>query len=267
MSCQELLGYAVDFERSVVRCGDREVAVRFYPISVDETTLLELLDTPEAAAHETALRTQLLGDAGKHLVLRVDRTDPSKNIVRGFRAYARMLELHPELLGHVTFLALLQPSRQDVPQYVQYVGQIKRAAAAVNRRFGTDEWQPVDLRFGDNLPLAVAAYRLFDVLMVNAVFDGMNLVAKEAVMVNAREGVLALSENTGAHEELGAVAVTLAPFDIEQQANALFEALMMPVPERRARRQAAVEIVRHNNVQKWLDRQLDDVDAALHGRP
>jgi trehalose 6-phosphate synthase len=175
-----------------------------------------------------------------------------------------MLELHPELRETVTFLALLQPSRQDVPQYAAYVQEINLAAARVNERFGTDDWQPVDLRFGDNVPLAVAAYKSFDVLMVNAVFDGMNLVAKEAIVVNARDGVLALSENTGAHEELGAVAVTLSPFDIEQQAGALYTALTMPADERRIRRQAGVEIIRHNSVQKWLDHQLADVDAALH---
>jgi trehalose 6-phosphate synthase len=262
LSCQELLGLSVDFERGVVHYGEREVAVRFYPISVDTSTLLELADTPEASRHEEALARE----RREHLVLRVDRTDPSKNIVRGFRAYERMLELHPELHERVTFLALLQPSRQDVPQYVAYVDDINRAVDHVNERFGTDEWQPVDLRFGDNLPLAVAAYRLFDVLMVNSVFDGMNLVSKEAIVVNARDGVLALSENTGAYEELGAVAVTLSPFDIDQQAHAIYEALTMPLEERRIRRQAGVEIVRHNSVQKWLDRQLDDVDTALQAR-
>jgi trehalose 6-phosphate synthase len=259
LTCQELLGLDVDVTRGLVHLGDRDVAVRFYPISVDEATLRELADTPAAARHEA----ELSAARREHLVLRVDRTDPSKNIVRGFRAYERMLELHPELHERITFLALLQPSRQDVPQYVAYVEEIKAAVARVNERFGTDGWMPVDARFGDNLPLAVAAYRLFDVLMVNAVFDGMNLVAKEATVMNERDGVLALSENTGAHGELGAVAVTLSPFDIEQQAAALYEALTMPADERRVRRAAGVEIVRHNSVRKWLDRQLADVDAAM----
>jgi trehalose 6-phosphate synthase len=259
LTCQELLGYSVDFDASVVHVDGREVAVRFYPISIDESTLLELVDTPEASQYEEELaRTRR-----EHLILRVDRTDPSKNIVRGFRAYERMLELHPELHGTVTFLALLQPSRQDVPQYAAYLDEINAVVTRVNERFGTDDWEPVDLRLGDNLSLAVAAYRVFDVLMVNAVFDGMNLVAKEAITVNERDGVLALSENTGAHHELGAVAVTLSPFDIEQQAAALYEALTMPLADRRARRHAGVEIVRHNSVQKWLDRQLADVDAAM----
>jgi trehalose 6-phosphate synthase len=262
LTCQELLGLDVDFVHGLVHLGDRDVAVRFYPISVDEATLQALADTPEAAQYEGELRES----RRDHLVLRVDRTDPSKNIVRGFRAYERKLEQHPELHEHVTFLALLQPSRQDVPQYAAYMDDIERAVERVNARFGTGTWQPVDARFGDNLPLAVAAYRLFDVLMVNAVFDGMNLVAKEATVMNERDGVLALSENTGAHSELGAIAVTLSPFDIEQQAGALYEALTMPADERRLRRDAGVEIVRHNSVRKWLDRQLADVEAALHQR-
>jgi trehalose 6-phosphate synthase len=262
LTCQELLGLDVDFRRGVVHVDGREVAVRYYPISIDESTLLELADTPEASRYEQ----ELASVRREHMILRVDRTDPSKNIVRGFRAYERMLEQHPELTEKVTFLALLQPSRQDVPQYAAYLEEIHAAAARVNERFGTDGWLPVDLRLGDNLPLAVAAYRLFDVLMVNAVFDGMNLVAKEAIVVNARDGVLALSENTGAHQELGAVAVTLSPFDIEQQAAGLYEALTMPAADRRLRHVAGRDIVRHNNVKKWLDHQLADVDAALRER-
>jgi trehalose 6-phosphate synthase len=263
LTCHEFLGLDVDWDESIVHVDGRSVAVHFYPISVDESTLRGLAETPEVSRYEE----ELVRTRREHLILRVDRTDPSKNIVRGFRAYERMLEQHPELRGHVTFLALLQPSRQDVPQYASYRREIEATAHDVNERFRTDGWQPIDLRIGENLPLAVAGYRLFDVLMVNAVFDGMNLVSKEAVVLNERDGVLALSENTGAHQELGAVAVTLAPFDIDQQADALFAALTMPAAERRIRHDAALEIVRHNNVQKWLDRQLDDVDTTLRARP
>jgi trehalose 6-phosphate synthase len=109
--------------------------------------------------------------------------------------------------------------------------------------------------------LTIAAYASFDVLMVNPVFDGMNLVAKEALLINESAGVLTLSENAGAHAELGAIALTLHPFDIEQQADALWEGLTMPLEERRARHKIGAEIVRTNDVQKWLQRQLDDIDA------
>ena len=179
-------------------------------------------------------------------MLRVDRTDPSKNIVRGFVAYELMLEEHPELHGEVVFLALLQPSRQDVQEYADYLTEIGAAATRVNARFGTGDWQPVDLRLASDMPLAAAAYRRCDVLVVNAVADGMNLVAKEAVVVNEHDMVLALSEATGAHGELGRFALTLHPFDVGQQADALHEALTMPRraaarPARAGRRRGAAQ--------------------------
>jgi trehalose 6-phosphate synthase len=256
LGCEELLGLEVDLRRSSVRIGDRVVAVRFYPISVDETPLREVAGTDEVAAYEAELaRTR-----PDKLIVRVDRTDPSKNVVRGFRAFDRMLELHPWLEGRVTFLALLQPSRQDVPEYAQHLRAIEASVAEINDRRGRPGWTPIDLRLGDNLPLAVAAYKRFDVLMVNAVYDGMNLVSKEALVLNESDGVLALSENTGAHEELGAIAVSLQPFDIEQQAAALFEALTMPAEQRRERHEVGVDIVRTNNMHKWLYRQLFDIE-------
>ena len=112
------------------------------------------------------------------LVVRVDRTDPSKNVVRGFRAFELFLEAHPELHGRVTLLALLDPSRQDIPEYSEYLGAIQRAARAVNDRFEREDWVPVSLEIEDNFDQAVAAYKQYDVLLVNAFFDGMILVSK-----------------------------------------------------------------------------------------
>lgn len=262
LGCEELLGLEVDHVGSAVVVDGREVAVRHYPISVDEATLVELTRDPESEQHER----ELASVRRDHLVLRVDRTDPSKNIVRGFRAYDRMLERHPELAGRVTFLALLQPSRQDVAEYVDYLAQIEHVVEEVNSRHGTPGWRPIDLRIGDDLTLAVAAYRSFDVLMVNPVFDGMNLVAKEALLVNERDGVLLLSENAGAHDELGATALTVNPFDIEQQADALFEALSMTPDERRRRHRSGVEVVRSNDVGKWFRHQLRDIGRLRRAR-
>lgn len=257
LGCEEH-GYAVDRSTGSVLVGDRSVAVRHYPISVDEATLRDLAASADSTQHDATLRDRRTD----HLVVRVDRTDPSKNIVRGFRAFDRMLELHPELRGHVTFLALLQPSRQDVREYADYLRDIHAVVDEVNARHATSAWTPIELHLGDDMAFATAAYRSFDVLMVNAVADGMNLVAKEALVLNERAGVLALSDHAGAYEELGAIAVTLEPFDIEQQAVALYEALVMPEAERRMRHAAGLEIVRTNNVEKWLQHQFGDVDAA-----
>ena len=165
------------------------------------------------------------------LVLRVDRTDPSKNVVRGLRAYELFLEAHPELHGRVQMLAFLDPSRQDIPEYAEYLAAIQRAARTVNDRFQTVDWTPLDLQIADNFAQSVAAYKQYDVLLVNAIFDGMNLVAKEAPLVNERDGVLILSENTGAHEQLGEWALTVNPFDVSAQADAIHEALFMPADD------------------------------------
>jgi trehalose 6-phosphate synthase len=259
---QELLGLLVDLGRMEVRVGGRRVRARAYPISIDVEALEQTAHSEPAEEHLAALSTQL-GNA--QLVLRVDRTDPSKNIVRGFTAYDLMLEEHPELQGRVVFLAMLQPSRQDVPEYAAYLAEIGAAAAGVNARHGTGEWQPVDLRLASDMALAAAAYRRCDVLMVNAVADGMNLVAKEAVVVNERDMVLALSEATGAHEELGRFAVTLHPFDVAQQADALHAALTMDPELRRERHRHAAQVVRHSDVRRWLAVQLGELAELFAG--
>jgi trehalose 6-phosphate synthase len=264
LSAQELLGLPVDLEAMTVQVGDRVVAARHYPISIDVAAIRELAAAPEVAEHAATL-TEAYCAGDRQLVLRVDRTDPSKNIVRGFEAFATMLEDHPELAGKVTFLAVLQPSRQDVPEYADYLAEIGATVAKVNAAHGGEGWAPIDLRLADDLALAVAAYSVCDVLMVNALADGMNLVAKEAVVVNRRDGVLALSENTGAHQELGAFAVTLHPFDIQQQADALHAALTMDRDLRRARREAAARVVEENDIAKWLTAQLTDLGVRPPG--
>jgi trehalose 6-phosphate synthase len=249
------LGLAVDLDELTVDVDDRTVRARWYPISIDPAQFEERAASPEVCRHEQELAAR----ARDHLILRVDRADLSKNIVRGFKAYDVLLDDHPELAERVTFLALVQPSREDVEEYAAYRERIRRVVADVNLKHGTSDWQPIDLRLQDDMDVALAAYKVFDLLVVNAIFDGMNLVAKEAVVVNRRDGVLALSENTGAYEEMGAFALTLHPFDIQQQADAFYAALMMGPEERKARHAACEEIVRSNDIDKWLAEQLADV--------
>jgi trehalose 6-phosphate synthase len=196
------------------------------------------------------------------LVVRVDRTDPSKNIVRGFRAFALFLDTHPEFQGRVTMLALLDPSRQDVPEYSEYLAAVQREARAVNDRFQHEGWLPIDLQIADNFAQSVAAYKQYDVLLVNAVFDGLNLVSKEAPLLNARDGVLILSENAGSSEELAEWALTVNPFDVYGQAQAIHDALTMPVDERHARLEAIRAHVRENDLAGWIAAQLADLDQV-----
>ena len=132
----------------------------------------------------------------------------------------------------------------------------------MNDRFQQEGWTPIDLQIGDNFPQAVAAYKDFDVLLVNAIFDGLNLVAKEAPLVNERDGVVILSENAGAHEELGDWVLTVDPFDVAGQAEAIHRALELPVEERRERLEAIRSWVREHDLAAWVEGQLEAVDRV-----
>jgi len=195
------------------------------------------------------------------MILRVDRADLSKNVLRGFTAFDIFLEEHPEFREEVTFIAHLQPSRQDVPEYAEYLEKIEALVAVVNHRHGTTDWMPIDLRIYDNFEEAVARYKNFDLLIVNAIFDGMNLVAKEAPAVNVRDGVVMLSENTGAHEELADCALTINPFDVQEQADTIYRALTMAPEERRLRAARMKEIIESRTPGDWIDDQLADIRA------
>ncbi|MEA2227099.1 MAG: trehalose 6-phosphate synthase, partial [Solirubrobacteraceae bacterium] len=222
--CRDLMDLEVDFRQGIVRYEDREVWVRSYPLPIDEKAITRLAASDGVRHHEE----ELLRRRREHLVLRVDRADLSKNVLRGFSAFDLFLEQHPEFRENVTFIAQLMPSRTDVPEYAEYLERIEALVAVVNHRHGTPDWMPINLKLRDDLEEAVAAYKHYDVLLVNAMFDGMNLVAKEGPMVNERDGVSILSENTGAHEELGEYALSVNPFDIQELADSIHAALTMP---------------------------------------
>ncbi len=208
---------------------------------------------------------ELLRRRREHLILRVDRADLSKNVLRGFTAFDLFLSQHPEFRERVTFIAQLVPSRQDVPEYVEYLEKIEALVAVVNHRHGTTDWMPIHLKLRESLPEAVATYKHYDLLMVNAMFDGMNLVAKEGPLVNERAGVSLLSENTGAHEELGEYALSVNPFDVQEQADAIYRALTMSYEEREWRAEGLKRLVTARDPGDWVDEQLRDVEAKRDG--
>ena len=157
------------------------------------------------------------------------------------------------------------PSRTDVPEYAEYLERIEALVAVVNHRHGTPDWMPINLKLRDDLDEAVASYKHYDVMMVNAMFDGMNLVAKEGPLVNERDGVSILSENTGAHEELGEFALSVNPFDVQELADAIHAALTMS-PTRRAERAAGLkEIVTSRDPGDWIDEQIADIRKKARG--
>jgi trehalose 6-phosphate synthase len=261
--CADIVGAECDFDANVVTWNGREVRVVPRPISIDPVEFEELSVDSAVLAEEQLIAA----NRPEFLVVRVDRTDPSKNIVRGFRAFGLFLERWPEFHGRVVMLALLDPSRQDLPEYADYLAALEREAQAVNERFEADGWRPVDLQIADNFPQAVAAYKQYDVLLVNPIFDGMNLVAKEGPLVNGRGGVVILSENAGAFAELGEWALGVNPFDLDDQASALYRALTMPEAERRHRADAIAGFVREHDVEAWIESQLADLDALPLGSP
>ena len=228
--------------------------VTAHPISIDPDEFTSLARSDEVLERER----ELVASRPETMILRVDRTDPSKNVARGLEAFGLLLERRPDLRGRVGMLALLDPSRQDIPEYVDELHRIEAAAAALEDRFPG----ALELRVGDDFPQSIAAYKQFDVLLVNAVMDGLNLVAKEAPLVNTRDGVVVLSVNAGAHEELGEWTVPVDPLDVEGQAAALEEALSLSRADRRSRLEAIREHVRRHDLAAWIAAQLADVDRA-----
>jgi trehalose 6-phosphate synthase len=233
------------------------------PISVDPAEFEDLAESEAVLAAER----EILAGRPEKLVVRVDRTDPSKNIVRGFQAFELYLDGHSEMHGRVVMLALLDPSRQEIPEYAEYLEAIQREARRVNERFADAGWVPIELEIEDDFPKSVAAFKQFDVLLVNAIFDGMNLVAKEAPLVNRRDGVVVLSENAGAHAELGEWVLSVNPFDVEAQAEAIEEGLEMPADERRSRLEAIRAQVLEHDLNAWIATQLDALDRVTAAAP
>ena len=228
--CVDIPGAAIDISTGTVRLGERR--------SVLASLRSRSTRSSSSARPERARARRGGGD--RVLAVRVPAAprrshgsvEERRPRLRRLRAVSRGAS---GAARRVAMLALLDPSRQDIPEYAEYLGAIQRAARVVNDRFQRNGWLPLDLQIQDNFPQAVAAYKQFDVLLVNAIFDGMNLVAKEAPLVNERDGVLVLSENAGVHDELAPWALTVNPFDVAGQAEAIYEALTMPAEERRRR--------------------------------
>jgi trehalose 6-phosphate synthase len=226
------------------------------PIAIDAASFLELAESE--GVHER--RTALAAERPEVLVLRVDRTDPSKNAVRGFEAFGLLLDRDPALHGRVGLLALLDPSRQEIPEYAEYRSATERAAAEVNGRFGRQGWEPITLDVRDDFLASVAAYAEYDVLLVNPVMDGLNLVAKEAPLVNRRDGVLVLSRQAGAFDEIGEWTVAVDPLDVSGQADALARAITLPAAERRRSLEEIRASVRAHDLDAWAERELAELD-------
>ncbi len=257
-------GAVIDYGGRGILWNGRRIEVRAYPISIDVETVRKTAHSKEARSYDRYLPNYL----NEYTVLRVDRAEPSKNIIRGFQAFGRFLDAHPEFLGRVNFMAIMVPSRMDVEEYRAYLDDVSAIVGRINAQYANVEtgWQPIHVIMGENYPRALAAMRWYDVLMVNAIIDGMNLVAKEGCLLNERNGVLILSESAGAAIQLGDDALLVCPADVEGTADAIYLALTMPPAERRRRAENLRRTVEADDVAKWFREQLwDIVRYAING--
>ncbi len=245
----------VDYESRTVARDGRTTTVRVYPISID-------VDATRRSAASTAARRrrdEMLLATAERVIVRVDRLEPSKNIIRGFHAFEALLEQRSDLRGHLTFLAFLVPSRTSIREYRDYGRRVRDAAERINARFGRGGRTPVKIYFENDYPQALAGLSIADVVLVNPLIDGMNLVAKEAVVVNERDGVLILSETAGAFDQMAEGVLAVAPADIVGTADAIAAALEMPLTERRRRLDGLRAGVAREDISVWLQRQLEDL--------
>jgi trehalose 6-phosphate synthase len=258
-ACRVLDGADVLWRRRAIRWEGRLVRVGVYPIAIDAAQLRTVAASAEVRRRRRALE-RWRGD--RALLLRVDRAELSKNILRGFRAYDSFLRARPDWRGRVVFLALLQPSREAVEEYRVYTEECIREAERINEELGTAEWTPIDVRLNDDFNEVVAAYGIYDALMVNPVFDGMNLVAKEGPLLNRRGGALILSRTAGAHAELWRWAIGVDPVDVLGTAEAIAAALEMPEEERSIQARALRRAAASRTPAQWAGRQLRELDRV-----
>ncbi|WP_406125884.1 trehalose-6-phosphate synthase [Streptomyces canus] len=224
-------------------------------------------DFLRARSHEADVEERIVAlreeiGAGRKTIVRVDRTELSKNIVRGLLAYRRLLESRPEWRERVVHVAFAYPSRQDLAVYRDYTASVQRLADEINSQYGTPGWTPVVLHVKDDFARSLAAYRLADVALVNPIRDGMNLVAKEVPLVSDEGCALVLSREAGAYEELGDDAIVVNPYDVEQTAAALHEALTMPAHERAERAKRLAAAATALPPAQWFLDQLNALNAV-----
>jgi len=259
LSARDLEDIHVDIRARRAEVEGREVLIRSFPVAVGAQEIREAATSQRAARQGRQIET-LRGD--RMLMLRVDRMEPSKNILRGFLGFELMLQKHPEWRGRVVFLALLSPSREEVPAYRDYGEDCRATADRINAAYGKEDWTPIVLKVQEDFTYAVAAYGLYDAMVVNPVHDGMNLVAMEGPVVNRHAGVLILSRNAGSFGRLGKHAVAINPFDLSETADAIREALEMGEEERVRRARGLKRSALAHTPATWLASQLREMDEV-----
>ena len=257
--CEAFLGAQVDSGRSQISYGGHVTSIGVHPLGVDAARL-----RGRASERDVVSRLESLADAtaGRKLIVRVDRTELSKNIVRGLEAYRELLIAHPEWHGQVVHVAFAYPSRHDLPEYREYTAAVQRLASQIEDEFAEPGWDPLILEVNDDYARSLAALRLADVLLVNPIRDGMNLVAKEGPILSDRGCALVLSTEAGAAAELSEYALLVNPYDISETAQALHRALSMTESERVRRCEELATAAAAMPPTRWFADQLRALDSV-----
>ena len=254
----------VDPDGRSIRWRGRRIRVATYPISLDPDGLARFAKSVEVSDRLKRLESRLERAGHPHVIVRADRIEPSKNALRGFLAFEDLLKRRPDLRATVRFIAVQAPTRTSIPEYAEYAAAVREVVARINGLEEPDE-QPIWIYDGSDYAMAIAALRRADVVLVNPIVDGMNLVAKEAVLVGERLPVLILSETAGAAEQMASDSLSVAPADVVGTAEQLERALAMPEDERRIRLRRLRAAVREQDIDWWLRRQLRDIAAVRRG--
>ncbi|MFD8087446.1 trehalose-6-phosphate synthase [Kitasatospora sp. NPDC059722] len=252
--CEEILHATVDHDALTITHDGRTTRLGVHALGADADFLRERAHRPDVDERLAALR-EAVGD--RRTIVRVDRTELSKNIVRGLLAYRHLLRTRPEWHDRVVHIAFAYPSRTDLAEYRDYTARVEQLAEAINTEFATPTWQPLILHVNDDFPRSLAAYRLADVALVNPIRDGMNLVAKEVPVVSDHGCALVLSREAGAHSELADDAISVNPYDVIETADALHAGLTMPDEERADRTKRLAASATALPPQQWFLDQLN----------
>ena len=263
LQCAESLADEVDYQQGIVYYNNNITRVRSYPISVDYNSIKDMSCSNQVCQKEDLIKEI---KEEKFLFYRSDRADLSKNIIRGFKAYSLFLDQHPEYKGKVKFLSTGKPTRQQIKEYDNYTREIIKVVKEINQKHCREGWKPIECRFISDYGLCVACFKNYDCLVVNPIADGMNIVPKEASIINENNGVLVLSENAGCYEELKDYALSVNPFDITQTAEAYYQAVKMGEEERNRRLKGLQEIIKKRTIYHWISEQFDDIEE-LHSKP
>jgi len=258
--CEAFLnGVRIDYEKHTVFHRGHLTRIMHYPVSVDVAALTRLAHSPRIQEYKEKLRPYF----GEKTIVRVDRSEPSKNILRGLRSFDRLLEQYPEFRRRVNMVCFIVPSRSGIKQYQKYTQEIFDSIDTINSKYKSGEWQPIKVFFENNYIQAIAGMSMYDVLFVNPVIDGMNLVAKEGPIVNQKNGVLILSEAAGACEQLKRNVIPISPADILGTTQALYDALTMDEAEKEKRIESLRSTISSYDITRWLTEQFKDLQSLI----